>query len=729
MKLRVGKNLQSEVMELADPSEFSADESHPIRSMSKAKRHEFMSKDKTEWQIYSCFEGHAPNLRISDANPAKWMSGFAADYDRKYTVDEAVTALESLQLDKKNPGKHREIYLPNDIESTLSGNIRLRYQFERMVPLPSKEFEKAFVELLVERLHIREILLGYDKNSEKSSQVWTNSGVWAGLDQPVIPWVWLRALMMEVSKKAAFRGEAGIPLELIAAEFEARWPGKWKGEFKLDETGVRVWDEKADNEAGCQIKLDGMICFTGPHPFRSWTDILGADWVKTNTELNIGKIIEDFRFLESDNSYYQLVDGIWQRKNQDGAMRALRVRGVSAKIPKGETASPIDHMLEHISNTNKISGVGPVVSRPFGLLDYKGQPFLNTANIVVPKAVKGATGTTADFPLILAVLELNNAVKGKVMPIETLFFWARRSYLSQRDYRQDMGQAMFFCGPKNSGKTLTAVHVFGAMLGGQYANPYSYFTGQTEFNVELFSKPVLMVNDEESPGSDAEKRRMHAKIKSSVVNPTQTVHAKFRTPTILDWCGRVIWTLNDDPGDTYQLPEIVPSNEDKIMFFRVLTPKFAWGSREETESQIAKELPAFLWWVTNVYQPPQEILEPGRMGVKSYFDPKLRAASMQNTTAFSVWELLEQWIARDEYWNHANGKPSDNETWIGSASELLTVMHSHDSLKPLLQGVTAKNLPNSLTTLSKQKYSGVEIDPESPDGKRHFIVHRGLANS
>ncbi len=720
--LRVAKNLKAVALDPGEPWEFIVLDDNPVKaellSVSKTERRQLILKPNYNWQVYAAFESLSGNLRIDDTAPAKRMLALVVDFDKASSIDKVLERLEEWH---ESVGKL--LPLPNYVERTLSGNIRLIWVFERPVNLPSPAFASDFWDILRERLQFDKILLGYDEASKKPSQLWTNGGEWADLDQPPVAWEWLLGLMMEVSKRAAHEGKTTIPLELIAAEFQKRWPDKWKGDFKLDETGVRVWDEEADNPSGCQIKLDGMLCFTGRFPFRSWSAILGSEWVKKHTELNDGKIIEEFRYAYKDRDYYQLENGIWTSMNKEDISMRLRNRGVSGKIPKGEQSSQMDGLLEMIQSQQKVLGVGPIVSQPPGVIIHKGEKWINTADIRVVQAVKGPNGDWSDCPFICRIEEgLNTDKRG--IALATLRAWNLRTWQSQRDYKRLMGQAIYLCGQRNTGKTLYATHVQAAMVGGTYSNPFRYFTGQTNFNIQLFGCPILMVNDEEAPSTDAERRKLHARIKSSVVNPTQEIEAKFHTPTIVDWTGRIIWTLNDDAGDVYQFPEVTPSIEDKVMFFRMLNTGIQWGERNEIEATIRKELPHYLWCLENIFVAPKEIIEPGRMGLKSYFDPMLRKWSMQNTDQYSVLELLEEWIKIDDYWVTDDGNPTDNEVWMGSSAQLLPKLHSHDQLKPLLHGVTSRNLPKSLTALSKLSHTGVSIDLDS---RRQFVIHRSLA--
>jgi hypothetical protein len=57
---------------------------------------------------------------------------------------------------------------------------------------------------------------------------------------------------------------------------------------------------------------------------------------------------------------------------------------------------------------------------------------------------------------------------------------------------------------------------------------------------------------------------------------------------------------------------------------------------------------------------------------------------------------------------------------------LMQILHSHDSLKPLLNRMTAQTLANALITLSKQEASGVELKNNTG---RVFSINRGIANA
>src|SRR5690606_36589839 len=101
---------------------------------------------------------------------------------------------------------------------------------------------------------------------------------WYTLKTDPVPADICRGAAVKAGKSLNKDCKSEVSLEAIAAEVEKRFPGRWQGEFKVDATGVRFWDPNADAPAGCQVKPDGMLCFTGNVPFMRWADIFGRAW-------------------------------------------------------------------------------------------------------------------------------------------------------------------------------------------------------------------------------------------------------------------------------------------------------------------------------------------------------------------------------------------------------------------------------------------------------------------
>jgi hypothetical protein len=214
------------------------------------------------------------------------------------------------------------------------------------------------------------------------------------------------------------------------------------------------------------------------------------------------------------------------------------------------------------------------------------------------------------------------------------------------------------------------------------------------------------VNDEEQPSSEAARLRMLAKIKGSVVNIIQSHLAKFNSPVVVEWVGRIVMTLNDDAGSVGLLPEVCDNSSDKICFFKSKPYAGIWPVMEETESIITKTLPFFAHWLLNKYIPPKEIMTDPRCGVRSFFDPHILELSNHQTYSTNLAELIEVWKEVDSYW----APDQKNDEFIGTPTALLSVLQSCAPIVDVARKWTQQAVAKSLTSLAKQAGSGVTFN-------------------
>src|SRR5262249_31154860 len=146
---------------------------------------------------------------------------------------------------------------------------------------------------------------------------------------------------------------------------------------------------------------------------------------------------------------------------------------------------------------------------------------------------------------------------------------------------------------------------------------------------ELFESPLLALNDEEATTREETRQKFLARLKSFVVNPSHSYEPKFCDRMNIEWTGRIFVTLNDDPSSVGLLPEVNSNTMDKLMFFRSRPYAHKWERSEVLEPKIEKELPFFARWLLN-WQPPDYVVAPGRMGVRSFFDPHILNLSKQH---------------------------------------------------------------------------------------------------
>ena len=685
----MAKNLAAKILSAGKPWEFSPGEEavEKMRQLPKAARRKKLLNPATTWNVYSAVRGMNAVERISEDNPPVAAAGLVVDYDMISDVETVVGYLN----------QRPEEQTPGFIEISLSKKIRLVWLFEHEILIPSPAFYKELMGKIFEYLGVPTLLAGYDEASARHTEIWTNGGVWYNVNPNPLSWKFCFGVVCEVSKKASLFVNGEVPLKIIATEVEKRWPGRWKGDFVADAIGVRFWDEKADCPTGCQIKPDGMLCFTGTVPFVKWAELLGRVWYEEQRVLNLGNAANDIYF--DGKLYWEKRAGRWEDSARGDIMLRLKGRGLSDRCPKGATQSDVERVLDHIQQVNRVQGAAPLVNYPRGIVDYEGRRLLNIADLTPIQPVAGAAGRPeSDFPWIWKFLN-GFFPCPDLQPLAFFLAWLQRAYRVVLEHKRYMGQAVFICGPRNNGKTLLCLRIVAPLLGGRVENPIDYMSGETNFNSELFSAALLAVNDEDAPGSDASRRRMLAKLKGLVVNPVHKYHAKFEKPVTIAWQGRILVTLNDDPGSVGMLLEVEQNTRDKQMFFASQAYAGAFPAQDALETQITKELPFFAQFLLD-YQPPPEIISDDRMGVKSYFDPHILYLSHQQTFASNLNELLRVWQQIDAYW-------AEKLEWEGSPTELLAALQTCDMTAGIARDWTQARVVRALTSLAKQDGSGV----------------------
>jgi len=677
-----------------------------MRSIPKTTRRHRMTTPGTSWEVYAVVRGDVLGARVnSKENPPFALLGITIDYDSNTPADHILRVLKEI----KEPN-----FVPNFIERTLSDRVRLLYLFEIPLLLPNTAFARTAMEVIIQKLNAPTLLAGYDKKSADPYQLWTNGGVWISVKETPMPRDLVVGFAIEAGKKTDF-GSVEIPLPKLAAEFERRWPGRWKGPFELDFSGARVWDPTADNLTGCQIKPDGMLCFTGDNKFEKWEHLFGSEWCANQKALNLGAAAADVYF--DGNFYWRLLGVKWRQVLTEDLVRHLKGKGFSARIKRGETASEIDRILIFIQESNRVDAALPIINRRPGITIMDGYRVLNTSTIVALAPATGTMTPEVDFPYTWAYLH------GLLEPEALDYFlaWLQRFYVSILEYQPLMGQAIFLCGPANNGKSLLGCRIIKPLVGNRAANPYDYLMGKTLFNADLFNGPLLMINDEDAPSDFRERLKFLTKLKSLVVNPSQTYHRKYGTPFSVECTWRLFTTLNDDPGSVGLLPEVHGNTADKMMFFRSRPHQGTWEPNAVIEAKIDADLPKFARWLLD-WKPPESILTGGRMGVKSYFDKDIYNKAAQQNAHYELVEILGIWFGWSNYWI-----PTANKlVWVGNPSEFYNELANTNQLESNLKSWTTGRCAHALHTLARNADSGVEYTGTT---ERTFKITRAVVQA
>lgn len=697
------KNIVDKELVEAFPWDFApaSDTLAAMRSKKKDARRITMITPGTDWQIYTAVVGEIRNARVNAIqNPPRALRGLSVDYDAQLALEAVVQLLNQLP----------ENFQPQFLEITLGKKNRLVWVFEEEVLVAGFEACKSAMEAFVERMGLATLLPGFDPASTKPAEVWTNGGEWYELKKTPAPRDIVRGVAIDLAKKkTSVTSREEIPMEVVAAEVAKRWPDRWNGDFVLNALGVRFWDELADCPTGCQIKQDGMLCFTGKVPFVSWADLFGPAWVDQQRALNMGKA-GDGVYYDGKN-YWEKVGEQWIPRSRQDTVLLLKMRGLSDKAPKGVIASDAERVLHYIQGpAGWINGAAPFVNYKPGIVHMSGKRYLNISTFQPMQPAEKITGDpTVDFPFLWRFMN-GYFARPELKPMDHYLGWLQRFYESVLNFRPLMGQAMFHCGPAGNGKTLLGIRVVAALCNGRFSTPMDYFYGDTTFNDEIFETPLILINDEDAPKNDGAKSRFAARLKAWTVNPNHTYHPKYCARLCVDWTGRIYITLNEDPHSVGVLPEVNSNTFDKMSFFASQAFEGEWPTN--TELLLANELPKFARWLLDCFKLPAELKNTtdSRMGVKSYYDPVILDLSKQQGYAYNLVELLKIWVQISE--------DIRKDGWTGTPSELITRLSASPELAVLLRDWTVARIAKNMTTLARLDNSGITYD----EGKRTFKV-------
>jgi hypothetical protein len=548
-------------------------------------------------------------------------------------------------------------------------------------------------------------LLGLDTSALKNPCQYYEAGTgWKQISTDVIPAAFINQWAAEASVKYNWRKEGPvIPLDMIAEEIERQYPGRWIDPFDLGSRGLRFWDPSADNETAAIVRESGMQCFTGPQPFVLWSSILGHAFVHKYEADRIGGSIQDIWF-DGRDYWHQISGGQWAARSKADIILYLKVaKRLSASTPRNANFSEVEQALENIHHQQYIACAAPLIHRPKGLVHLNGLRVLNTSCMEVMQPADGGTGTLDSYhcPLISDLRHpddrfpwLKEYFSTLFDPSEQLdyfFAWLQRWYKSALDQSMLPGQASFFAGVPNTGKTLLSTVILSRIFGG-HTDASFFLCGEDNFNSHLFDSAVWSVDDVVPLTDRRAHQRFSALIKKMAANRTFSVREKFKVDKTIEWNGRIVVTCNTDPESIRILPDVDLSNRDKINLFKV-ADRDGFVFPKDVEKIIFSELPHFLRWLLN-WTTPDHVFGDTRYGIQTYCEASLFEAARHSSSAYSFLEVLLTFL---------EGQTSD--TWTGSATELLSAMMSGgDGLAGIASKYTTSQVGRELSKLASQGY-------------------------
>jgi hypothetical protein len=374
----------------------------------------------------------------------------------------------------------------------------------------------------------------------------------------------------------------------------------------------------------------------------------------------------------------------WMALSETQFKKELGHRGMCLKAKAFEHISEADEFIINLRDTRDIDYAGPLAGYESGFYNINGSRILVTSSPTIIKPEYGEWKTIES--LIKGLLNDENRNQ-----IPYLFSWLKTAYESISTKKLRPGQALAFCGPANSGKSLLQT-IITEIIGGRAEKPYRYMTGTTEFNGSLFHAEHLMIEDDPA-GTDLRVRRAFgSQIKQITATEIQRCRSLYREALILTPFWRLTISINDEPENLMVLPPIDDSIEDKIIIFKTYSndmPMFSESNEERILflKQLKSEIPAFLYYLSN-WKIPEELRLPkkeaARYGFKKFHHPDVLREIDALSPEYRLLNIIDKEIFGFEI----------PFTWTGTAEDLEVKLTSqgdmqHESRKLLSWGNAA----------------------------------------
>jgi len=680
--------------------------------------------------FYSGFEGVMSGIRIDKSNPAMRLHWIVADYDGQ--IDQSMC---------DNVLNRTIDFRPQYICRTISGGVRLLWRLETPFPLQCNDLTIRLMQHVRKKLGLFKVMIGLDTPAFDNPCQYCEAGTnWDRLSSDVIPPAYMTQWAIESSDKYDWKTFGpDIALETLEEEVHRQFPGRWDGPFEYGARGIRFWDQSADNESAAVVRDSGMQCFTGHLAFVPWLSILGGAFVRKFEADRIGGAVAEI-FFDGRDYWWQRSNNEWVSCNKSDISLHLKVsNGLSASIPRDANCSEVERALFSIQQQQYISCAAPLIHRSKGIVHLNGLRVLNTSTVkllqpadldpqgrdgspshppesvpsLAPEGGAGAPSTlisdlcplTSDLcsdstTPILHYSDLCNPASrfpwlysyfstlfDPTEQLDYFYAWLRRWYKSALGNRMLPGQASFFAGAPNTGKTLLSTLILSRIFGG-HTDASSFLSGDDNFNSHLFQSAVWAVDDVVPLTDRKSHMKFSALIKKMAANRTFSVREKFKVDKTIEWNGRVVVTCNTDPESIRILPDVDLSNRDKINLFKV-ADRDTFTFPKNAAEIIQAELPFFLRWLLD-WQPPDHVLGDSRYGVRTYCVASLFEAARHSSSAYSFLEVLLKFF---------EGQMSD--VWTGSATELLSAMlNDQDGLAGIASKYTPRQVGRELSKLA-----------------------------
>lgn len=714
------KNLASTEVHSGLPWIDTPHDSVPPRAITdKSYRTQWMTAPSTNYPAYSLIEGTNAKLRLKgpsatneDGNAPHALHGIVADYDLK---------LGQAEIDA---GLARMNFKPTWLETSLSGNLRALWIFEKPVLLHSYAYTVHLLKRICDFLPLKS-MPGLDEPALFSPDRYYTTGlVWTETGAGPVSDALVRNFLVEISSKFEWSSaENGpvVPLEVIAAECAKRFPRfkTWPGKFELGSSGPSFWIDGSVSSNSAIVRETGISTFSAhaTKPFYNWSELIGAELVNQFKAKQLGEAVTDI-FYDEKNYYSKMADGSWAIDPAANIALLLKVgRGLSDRTRKGENSSEVDQALLYIQRNQRVRTAASFAFYPEGVGVWNGEKILNThhTKALAPAPSPATWGPDGQFPWISKFLDT------LFLPADQLPFflsWLKFFYTSCYARVPRAGTCLFICGGVSVGKTFLNRCIIAGLVSG-FAECNDYFMGSDNFNAEIFDKALWCVDDA-TMGGDAKSHRLFSNmIKRAVANPSFKLNGKYLKGVTVRWSGRVIVTANIDTESLRLLPDLDASVREKICLLKTVPESLGhFVSAPMMEDIVTRELPYFARFLLDMEYPAHTLSVDPRFFISPYHEATLTTSANQSSNSSAFSEILEDFLS--EFFIREPGA----DFWEGTSLALHKQLLAEPAYEQILRPYTSQTMGRLLSGLIGK---GIfDISDGEGTFSRTFKIGRGV---
>jgi len=387
------------------------------------------------------------------------------------------------------------------------------------------------------------------------------------------------------------------------------------------------------------------------------------------------------------------MSGRYVQRTERQIVRAMKADGMEATQDKDGGLSEVESALLEVTDEREVDFAGPFAGWMSGLHYISGKRILVTESpeLITPVAPVEDAGRLMEeirwggychgWPNLGRFL--NRAFIGKIgsAEIDQLPYhlaWLQRSYRALAAGRPNRGHALIIAGDPGSGKSLY-IDILTALLGGKICRPLRYIFGESNFNAEMFTAPLLVIDDEGAKTSIGDRKIVGARTKQVVAVRGASCEGKNKDSFEIETFKRLIFATNMEEQNLLVLPPIDDDLADKVHAMRFYSGEWPWpegASEESIWSLLSQEFGAFLHWLLHEFEVP-EALYSQRFGVKEFHHPEIVEGIDFLSPEVRLWGWIERTVLRSS--NSYNGQALPAGVWQGSAVDLETILKDEDS--------------------------------------------------